>query len=51
MGLSSGSRKTRIETYYRLIEHPDARGLSSGSRKTRIETRMELISQGVTLKV
>ncbi len=36
--LSSGSRKTRIETTY-LIQSIQAKmSLSSGSRKTRIET-------------
>jgi len=37
-GLSSGSRKTRIETLIRPSLRSWALGLSSGSRKTRIET-------------
>jgi len=37
--LSSGSRKTRIETFFHhLLAQQDER-LSSGSRKTRIETQ------------
>jgi len=37
-GLSSGSRKTRIETEDYAIFGSRKNGLSSGSRKTRIET-------------
>jgi len=37
--LSSGSRKTRIETYHSEVFQLDLSGLSSGSRKTRIETQ------------
>jgi len=36
--LSSGSRKTRIETDELPLDIANLAGLSSGSRKTRIET-------------
>ncbi len=39
--LSSGSRKTRIETTKYLIKEKLESSLSSGSRKTRIETDSE----------
>ncbi len=38
LSLSSGSRKTRIETDEIGGTQPPLHGLSSGSRKTRIET-------------
>ena len=46
--LSSGSRKTRIETLTIKEVEQAIEGLSSGSRKTRIETR-ETISRRLTM--
>jgi len=41
-GLSSGSRKTRIETAKNMTVYACVRAsLSSGSRKTRIETALQ----------
>ena len=46
--LSSGSRKTRIETLVLTGVACFFVGLSSGSRKTRIETRAVFIIGGLT---
>ena len=44
IGLSSGSRKTRIETGRATADAQTYTGLSSGSRKTRIETASQVFS-------